>query len=230
MKKIIHIFEEWDIVEKRVRSYVKATSFINYDLIATCIDWITSEHGGTGYACFDFIEPYLDDELFNGKPLIKYWDENQQKWVYRKANHIEADNFSGYDRAVNWVTARRIKHGVQGYWSCRECDYSTISETDPARFPEEHLAVHEATTGFEQVVPITTSPAPPVPPLPPLPIGTFFVRKHQPDSDQWAVCRISPKHYKKSPRADIPWSEKIISFHQTKEEARQQLIRLVTKR
>jgi len=220
MKKRIHIFDEWDVVEKLVRPYLKAARFINYHTIAT---WVCPDFGGTEYECFDFTVP-SEDKHFDGKSIRTYLDANG-KQVYRRANHIEEDKHFGYVRAVNWVTARWLNHGIPGYWTCEKCGYSTMNEADPARFPEEHLVADDITR--ERLIPHTTDP---VPPLPPLPIGTRYARRHQPGSDQWCVCQISSKHHTESPRADVPWSEQIISVHDTKQEAKRELIRLITKK
>jgi hypothetical protein len=219
MKKRIHIFDE-DIVEKRVRPYFEAQRS-NWR-IANMGTGNATEHGGTGYACFDFTVPYPEDNRFDGTALTQYFDETSRKSVYRRANHFE--ELSGsypYARALNWVKARWLEHGVPGYWECKECGYSTMGEDDPAKRPEEHLAAHGARA---ELVPRIIDPPPPDPPLP---IGTFYVTRLRPDSKEWVVCQISPKPYA---LGGIPWSGKKVSMHKTKEEAKKELMRRITKK
>jgi len=215
MKKRIHIFDE-DIVEKLVRPYFEACRS-RWD-IANYIGYADTQHGGEGCACFDFTVRY-PDKNFDGNTSTKYFDEATRQWVYRRANHIEPGSF---DRALNWVKARWMEHGVPGYWECRTCGYSTMGEADPTRLPEEHRAAHGA-AGAEFVPHIIEPP----PPEPPLPIGTFYARRQRPNSEEWVVYQISPKPYG---LGGIPWSAKVISKHPTKQAAKQELIRRITKK
>lgn len=220
MKKRIHIFDEWDIVQKLVLPCF-TTDNEHYSRTAMSLNWVTTEHGGTGYACFDFSVPYPEDYHFYGTPLTKYLDAVSKQWVYRRADLIEEPGPLAADRARNWVNATLMVRGIPGCWLCLLCGYSTIGEADSSTFPERHLAWHGGTR--EQFVPLIIKRTPH---MPPLPIGTFYARTHKP-GDQWFVCQISPKN---DYRRDIPWSEKILSTHATKQEAKQELIRRLTKK
>jgi hypothetical protein len=219
MKKRIHLFEEYDVVERLLRPYYEASRYDSNYHIAKMDNWVTTEHGGTGYACFDFTVPYPEDKRFDGTPLVQYLpDKPGEWWVYRRANHIEnTPAYGSAERANNWVKARWLEHGVPGFWECLICGYSTAGETDPAKFPEQHVKAKHGAAAADRVFPRIIAPTPPQPPLP---IGTFYARRRQAEGDQWVVCQISPEPY-------FPWSEKILSVHESKQEARQELVRLV---
>jgi hypothetical protein len=216
MKKRIHIFEEWDVVERLVRPYFR---YFERHLMATSLSFVTTKHGGLGYACFDFVAPYPEDENFDGNTQLFYvGDVATRQFVYRRANHIEEPSPNAVFRAYNWVNLKCMEHGIRGYWECKKCGYSTVGEADPTRVPEKHLAAHGVRWEW-----LFAHMIEPTPPEPPLPVGTFYARRHLPDRDQWVVCQISRKH-----QGYVPWSEKTISMHRKKEEARQELVRLVS--
>lgn len=216
MKKRIHIFEQWDVVERLVRSYWKAT---RHDHIAASKDYVTTVHGGTGFACFDFTAPHPEDKNFDGNTRLQYLDANRQ-WVYRPANHIEEPAPHALDRARDWVNAKLMERGIPGLWLCLPCGYRTVSESDPSAFPERHLSTVHRESTRDQIVPRIFKPTPP---LPPVPLGTFYARRHKAGSEEWCVCQISHEDH-----GDIPWSEKILFTRATKQEAKQELIQRVT--
>jgi len=72
-------------------------------------------------------------------------------------------------------------------------------------------------------------------PAPPLPVGTFYARKRRAEGDQWVVCRIwlDDSHGIFVDTEEIlafVWWEKILSVHESKQEARQELVRLVLRK
>jgi len=98
----------------------------------------------------------------------------------------------------------------------------------PAAYFKDHEAANE---WVERENALCPPPPKPLMPGPPYPLGTYFVVI---TADQrWEIRRVSkPVRASKTPyqQRHYTWSEKTISVHQTKQDAKRELIRLITKK